>query len=411
MLHGGTGGHITPGIAIAKALEENGEEVVFIGTENGMEKDLIPKAGFKIIYIHASGLRSGIKNKINAINDLNKGVTECKKIIEQEKPDMCIGTGGYVTAPLLMAAKRLRIPSLIHESNALPGKTTSLMAPRIDAVAVGFKETKDRLKRGNIIVTGNPNKMGLNMLSKQEAKNKIGVEGKLLLIFGGSQGAKKINETVLSIINQKLFGEYTVIYATGPKHFEEITNEVKQFNDKYEIEEKEDEIVLYKKMGGIENSFTFTSSIEGINKDIKTIESNFIDRTHPIIIKKFIYNMEEVMKASDLVICRSGALTCTEIAEVGVASILIPFPYAAENHQLYNAKTLENVEAAIIIEEKVLNTKLLVERINDIILNDELLEKMAENSKKLKVGNPIQNIKTKIYLIVAKYKLKQKDKR
>ncbi len=401
---GGTGGHITPGIAIAKALKENGEEVIFIGTENGMEKDLVPNAGFDIKYIHASGLKSGLVNKLKAINDLNKGIKECIKIIEEEKPDMCIGTGGYVTAPLLMAANKIKIPSLIHESNALPGKTTSLMAKRVNEVAVGFEEAKNRLKKGNIVVTGNPNKMGLNSLTKQEAKDKIDIEGKILLIFGGSQGAKKINETILSIIDQKLFGEYTVIYATGPKHFNEIANELKRSNDKYEIKENEDEILLYKILGDINSSLTFTSSKESINKDIKTIDSNLIDRKHPIIVKKFIYNMEEVMKASDLVICRSGALTCTEIAEVGVASILIPFPYAAENHQFFNAKTLENVNAAIIIEEKDLNTKLLIERINDIILNDEQLEEMAANSKKLKIDNPIGRIKEEIYNIVEKNK-------
>ena len=401
---GGTGGHITPGIAIAKALKENGEEVIFIGTENGMEKDLVPNAGFDIKYIHASGLKSGLVNKLKAINDLNKGIKECIKIIEEEKPDMCIGTGGYVTATLLMAANKIKIPSLIHESNALPGKTTSLMAKRVNEVAVGFEEAKNRLKKGNIVVTGNPNKMGLNSLTKQEAKDKIDIEGKILLIFGGSQGAKKINETILSIIDQKLFGEYTVIYATGPKHFNEIANELKRSNDKYEIEENEDEILLYKILGDINGSLTFTSSKEGINKDIKTIDSNLIDRKNPIIVKKFIYNMEEVMKESDLVICRSGALTCTEIAEVGVASILIPFPYAAENHQFFNAKTLENVNAAIIIEEKDLNTKLLIERINDIILNDEQLEEMAANSKKLKIDNPIGRIKEEIYNIVEKNK-------
>jgi UDP-N-acetylglucosamine--N-acetylmuramyl-(pentapeptide) pyrophosphoryl-undecaprenol N-acetylglucosamine transferase len=119
---GGTGGHITPGISIATALKNDGHEIIFIGTENGMEKDLVPKAGFDIKYIHASGLKSGIKNKIQAIKDLFDGIKDCKKIIDEEKPDMCIGTGGYVTAPLIMAARRLKIHTLIHESNALPRK-------------------------------------------------------------------------------------------------------------------------------------------------------------------------------------------------------------------------------------------------------------------------------------------------
>jgi len=399
---GGTGGHITPGISIASALKEDGHDVIFIGTEKGMEKDLIPKAGFEIKYIHASGLTSGFINKVKAVNNLNKGISECLEIINDEKPDMCIGTGGYVTAPLMLAANKLKIPTLIHESNALPGKTTTLLASRINEVAVGFVEAKEKLNKDNVVVTGNPNKMRLNTLSKEEAKKRIGVEGKLLLIFGGSQGALKINQTILSLIDKKQFGDYTVIYATGPKHFEEIKEIVLNKVKGYEIEQKEDEIVLFKYQENETSTLTFTSSKTGAETNVKTIDSSFSDKAHPIIIKKFIYNMEEVMKASDLVICRSGALTCTEIAEVGVASILIPFPHAAENHQYYNAKTLQNVKAGIIIEEKDLVPDILIQEINNIITKDNMLNVMAENSKMLRMGNPIDNIKYEIYKILNK---------
>ena len=122
MLHGGTGGHITPGIAIGTMLKNCGHEVIFVGTEGGMEKDLVPKAGFDIKFIHASGLTAGLVHKINAIKNLNKGTTDCKNLIKEIKPDMCIGTGGYVTAPLMFAAIDNKIPTLIHESNALPRK-------------------------------------------------------------------------------------------------------------------------------------------------------------------------------------------------------------------------------------------------------------------------------------------------
>ena len=396
MLLGGTGGHITPGLAIGTMLKNEGHEVIFIGTEYGMEKDLIPKAGFDLKYIHASGLVAGILGKIKAMINLKKGITDCKKIIKEEKPDMCIGTGGYVTAPLMIAAKQLKIHTLIHESNALPGKTTKLMANKIDEVAVGFEETKDRLKAKNVVVTGNPNKMNLNSLTREEAKEIIGINKKLLLIFGGSQGAKKINETIVNIISQNGFGDYDVIYATGPKNYEEVKNSVLNIKNKedYEFKDEEDALILEKTNSN--SSLTITTSQNGINKDVATISNS-----SRITIKKFIYNMEEVMKAADLVICRSGALTCTEIAEVGVASILIPFPYAAENHQFYNAKTLENVGASEIIEEKILTTDLLVERINGIINNDNLLASMCENSKKLRKGNPIENIKQEINKILA----------
>lgn len=390
---GGTGGHITPGLAIGTMLKNEGHEVIFIGTEKGLEKDLIPKAGFRIEYIHASGFVSDFLGKLEAIDNLNKGTSDCIKIIDIEKPDMCIGTGGYVTAPLMFAALKRKVPTLIHESNALPGKTTQLVARRINEVCVGFEETKTRLKKGNVVVTGNPNKMGLNKLTKEEAKAKIGINNKLLLIFGGSQGAKKINETIIDAIKNVQFKGFDVIYATGPKNYDDVKNSLKEsIADLYDVTEDEDSITLFIN----DNSLTYTANTDGINKDVKSIQSE-----NKIIIKKFIYNMEEVMKASDIVVCRSGALTCSEIAEVGVGSILIPFPFAAENHQLFNAKTLENVGAAEIIEEDKLTTELLVERINSIINNDELLENMAENSKKLRTGNPIENIKNEIFKILA----------
>ncbi len=397
---GGTGGHITPGIAIGQMLKNEGHDVIFIGTKYGMEKDLVPKAGFSIKYIHASGLNPGIANKVKALSDLRLGIKDCKKIIEEEKPDMCIGTVGYVTAPLMISAKKLKVPTLIHESNALPGKTTRLMARSVNKVAVGFKEAKDKLNLDNVVVTGNPNKMALNDLTKEEAKNKIGINGKLLLIFGGSQGAKRINEVIIESINKEYLKGYNVIYSTGPKNYEEAKNSIlEKCKDKYEIINNEDSLELYFKEEN-NTSFTYTSKNEGINKDVKTIDSSFINQSTKIIIKKFIYNMEEVLKAADLVVSRSGALTCTEIAEVGVASILIPFPYAAENHQLYNAKTLENAKAGIIIEEKNLSEEILVKGINEIINDDNLIFSMGENAKKLKVGNPIVNIKNEIFNIL-----------
>lgn len=369
---GGTGGHITPGLAIGTMLKNEGHTVIFVGTEHGMEKDLVPKAGFDIKYIHASGLVSGIKGKIEALKNLKLGTKECEKIIDDEKPDMCIGTGGYVTAPLMIAANKKGIHAMIHESNALPGKTTKLMASKIDEVAVGFEETKQKLKKGNIVVTGNPNKMCLNTLTREEAKAKLGINSKLLLIFGGSQGAKKINETIMEIIKNKQFGDYAVIYATGPKNYEDVFKRAAlEDRDRYSyVVDNDDSLELYD------------------------------DKEKKIIIKKFIYNMEEVMKAADLVVCRSGALTCTEIAEVGVASILIPFPFAAENHQLYNAQTLQNVNAGVIIEEKGLTESLLIKAIDEIISDDNILHTMSENSKKLRKGNPIENIKEEIYRIL-----------
>lgn len=349
---GGTGGHINPGIAIATMLKQNGHDIIFIGTDKGLEVDLVPKAGFELKLIHVMGLKSGIINKVKAIFMLQNGIKECKKIIEEYKPDMVIGTGGYVTAPLMMAAIKQKIPTMIHESNALPGKTTKLLSKKVDCIAVGFEEAKQRLGNGkNIIWTGNPNKMGITNITKEEAKKKIGIQGKILLVFGGSQGAKKINETMIELIEKYEIKGYTLIYATGPKHYDDVIAQIKKIPENVKIE-------------------------------------------------KYIYNMEEVMRASDLLICRSGALTVSEIATVGVPSILIPFPYAAENHQYYNAQALENAQAAKIIEEKNLTTQNLYENINQILFDDKKIKEMSENAKKLEVENPLKKIKEEIEKIL-----------
>ena len=261
---------------------------------------------------------------------------------------MVIGTGGYVTAPLMIAGLNKKIPTMIHESNALPGKTTKWLAKKVSCVAVGFEAAKEKLNNlENVVCTGNPNKMGMSNLSKEEAKKKINIDGKLVLVFGGSQGAKKINETMIELINKKDFKGYNIIYATGPRHYDNILSQIKE------------------------------------------IPSN-------VTIEKYIYNMEEIMRASDVVVCRSGALTISELSTVGVSSILIPFPHAAENHQYYNAKTLEDVGAGIIIEENSLTSETLKSKIEELINDDQRLIKMQEAAKKIEKKNVLEEIMKEI---------------
>lgn len=345
---GGTGGHITPGVAIANRLKEDGNKIVFVGTENGMEVDLVPKAGFDIKYIHAKGLQRGLSLKnIKSFIELFKGILDVKKIIKEEKIDLVIGTGGYVTAPAMMAAIQCKVPTLIHESNALPGKTTIWLSGKVDRVAVGFKETLEKLPKAKCgVYTGNPTKL-TNTLSKEQAKEKLGITKPLVLIFGGSQGAKKLNDTMIELINTAQIENYQIIYATGPKHYDEIISKINVKNENVRVE-------------------------------------------------KYIYNMEEVMLASDLAVCRSGALTVTELGIVGLPAILIPFPYAAENHQYYNAKTIEDSKAGIIIEEKDLSSEILKKKIDDILNNSEKLQEMKELAKKEEMKNAIEKIMREI---------------
>lgn len=348
---GGTGGHITPGIAIANKLREEGHSILFVGTTGGMEVDLVPKAGFDIKYIHARGLYRGISLKnLKTFSELFKGINDVKNIIKEEKIDLVVGTGGYVTAPAMIAAIKCNIPTLIHESNALPGKTTKWLTKKVDKVAVGFKAALDELPdTNNKVYTGNPTKIS-DSFSKAMLKKKLNIDKPLVLVFGGSQGAKKLNETMIDFINSSKISDYEIIYATGPKHYDEIISKIKVSNPNVKIE-------------------------------------------------KYIYNMEEIMGASDLAVCRSGALTVTELGIVGLPAILIPFPYAAENHQYYNAKTIEDSNAGIIIEEKDLTTEKLKNAIEDLIYNKEKLEQMSKNAKKEDMKNAIDKIMKEIYSI------------
>ncbi len=349
---GGTGGHITPGVAIANKLKEEGHKILFVGTKGGMEVDLVPKAGFDIEFIHARGLYGGFSLKnLKTVNELFKGISEVKKIIKEKKIDLVIGTGGYVTAPAMIAALKLKIPTLIHESNALPGKTTKWLSSKVDTVAVGFKEAISKLPKGkHVVYTGNPTKLTGN-LRKDEMKKKLNISKPLVLVFGGSQGAKKLNDTMIEFINETNLDEYDIIYATGPKNYDEIVSK-------------------------IENRST-TARIE-----------------------KYIYNMEEVMSAADIAVCRSGALTVTELGIVGLPAILIPFPYAAENHQFFNAKTIEDNHAGIIIDEKDLTCEKLKSTIEMLLSDKKRLSQMSLNAKREDMKDAIHKIMDEINLIV-----------
>lgn len=314
-----------------------------------MENDLVPKAGYKLLHIHSKGLNRGFSLKnIGVIFTLSKGIKECKKIIKEEKPDLVIGTGGYVTAPLMIAGKSLNVPTLIHESNALPGKTTIWLSSEVSTVAVGFEAALKKLpKAKNVVYTGNPTKMSGN-LNRSEIKKKLGFDEKpVVLVFGGSQGARRINEVMVELINKNSLQDCNLIYATGPKNYEETI------------------------------------------KKITKIPQN-------VKIEKYIYNMEEMMAASDLLVCRSGALTTSEIGVCGVPAILIPFPYAAENHQYYNAKTLEDTGAGIVLEEKDMTSKKLEWLIKSLIGDRNKLLKMGENAKKTGNLSALKNIEVEI---------------
>ena len=345
----GTGGHINPGIAIANKIKEKekNSEIIFIGTDRGLENDLVPRAGYELKRIDAHG----IERKLNIQNFKNlyatfKSIGEAKEILTRFKPDVVIGMGGYICVPVVIAAKRLNIPVVLHESNAFPGIAVRLFKNKADKILVGFEDAKKRLEnKENVVVTGNPIRIKKLELSK-EVKTKIieSVELKsdkpVVLAFGGSQGAQSINRSLLELIVNKKNKVYQIIWAAGPNQYEDIKIKLKE-----------------------------------VNMDIDNLEK--------VKILPYIYNMEEMMNACDLVVSRSGAMTITEISVVGKPAIFIPFPFATENHQEYNAKVLENVGAAKIILNKDLNSESLGKTISKLISNKKELEQMGKNTSKV----------------------------
>ena len=355
----GTGGHINPGIAIANKIKEKepNSEIIFVGTGRGLEKDLVPRAGYELKTIDAYG----IERKITVQNLKNlyatyKSIGSAQKIIQSFKPDVLIGTGGYICVPTVIAAKKMEIPVVLHESNAFPGVAVKLFKKKADKILVGFEDAKKRLdNRENVVVTGNPIKLKKIDFSISE-KNKIIKETGLksdkpiVLVFGGSQGAQSINQSLLEIIVNKKNKDYQIMWAAGPEQYKEIKKK-----------------------------------LEEVNINIENIDN--------VKIVPYIYNMEEIMNIADLVVCRSGAMTITEISVVGKPAIFIPFPYATENHQEYNAKVLENVGAARIILNKDLNSEILGNTINEIVNNKILMQEMSKNANKV----AMKNVEDKIY--------------
>lgn len=361
----GTGGHINPGIAIANKIKEKNPnaEIVFVGTNRGLENDLVPRAGYKLEKIEVYGFSKQISlDNMKKIIKTIKGFSQAKKLIKEFKPDIVIGTGGYICGPIGMAAVESKIPTVLHESNAFPGKTIKILSKKVDKILLGFEDAKKRLpKAKKLIVTGTPTTFTGLELSEEEIINKkkelgFNSELPLVLVFGGSQGAKVINETIINIIKEKLNLNYQILWASGPKQYDIIK------------EELEDQKI-------------------NIN-NIKNVK-----------IFPYIYNMEEVMKISDLVVCRSGAMTITEIAISKKPAIFIPLSTAAENHQEYNANVLVNINSARILHDNELNEKTLNNMINELISNRDDLKKMGENAEKIVT----KNVEDKIYSELEEY--------
>lgn len=366
----GTGGHINPGLAIANKIKEMNpkSDIVFIGTTRGLENDLVPRAGYKLKTIEAYGFQKEIslKNFRNVIKTFNSK-KDVQKFFDEFKPDVVIGTGGYICVPVFSVAIKNKIPTILHESNAYPGRAVNMFAKKVDRVLVGFNETKKCLKNAeNVVVTGTPTKVKKLEISanrKREILESVGVKNNLpiVLIFGGSQGAQRINEAVYELIKFKSNKKYQIIWATGPKQFDII-------KEKFEKD----------------------------NLNINNLENTKV--------LSYIYNMDELMNISDLLVCRSGAMTITEITLVGKPAIFVPLPSKMANRQEDNARVLEKIGAAKIIMNEEISKETLSRDIDEIILKPDELEEMGKLALNLAPVEAIEKIYGEIKAVVNKNK-------
>jgi len=361
---GGTAGHINPALAIAGYIKNkrNDAEFLFIGNRGGMEQRLVPQAGYEIKSITISGFKRSFspKSMLENVKTVSRTFTssrEAKKIIAEFKPDICIGTGGYVSGPVIRTAAKMGIPCIIHEQNAYPGITNKMLAKSVKKVMLAVPDAKKYFdKNVDFVITGNPVRQEILTAKKEESRKELGLDNRpVVLSFGGSLGARKINEAVADLVARSgIDGRYQHIHAYG------------SYGD------------------------WFPQLVEEKGTDIADCSN--------LDIRPYIDNMPTCMAAADLVICRAGAITLSEIQAMGKPAILIPSPNVAENHQYHNAMALVNAGAADIIEEKDLTGAALMRKTDKMLLNPEKLEKYSENSRKM----AITDANERIYSVVKK---------
>ncbi len=348
---GGTAGHINPAIAVANVCKERHPDanILFIGGKGGMEESLVPKAGFEIKTLPADGASRGksIKALIHNIKVLANVVTSvnaCKRIIREFQADVVVGTGGYASFPALMAASMLKIPSCVHESNAMPGLTTRLVADRVDKVLVCFPESARHYRHPERVeVVGMPVKREFIFTRKEDARKELGLDERPVIVSAfGSLGAQAMNEMTARLfrLEQDAGFPFQHIHAVGKYGWRWIHD--------------------YAEYQGV---------------DLKNCPS--------LMAQEYIYNMPTVMAAADIVISRAGASSCNEIAASGTPCILIPSPNVTDNHQEKNARALEEKGGAVVVLEAECTEKRLLDEINGLL---------ADPEKYTAMGKALQNI-------------------
>ena len=344
---GGTGGHVYPAIAIAnKIKEENPDaEILFVGTEKGIESEIVPKYGYKLETVTVQGFKRKIDlDNVKRVFKLFKGLEQSRKVVKKFKPDIVIGTGGYVSGPVLFNAAMGKVSTIVHEQNSFPGVTNKILAKMVTRVLTSFEDSHQRFPEGTrekLVFTGNPVRKEILVTRKSTARRKLGIteDKKMVLCYGGSGGSRKINDAMKLVVRNMVKDDVAFIFATGKLHYE-----------------------------------SFIKEIEDVN--LKPYQR----------VVPYLEDMANALSASDLVIGSAGAISLAEITALGKPSIIIPKAYTAENHQEYNAKSIENQGAGVAILEKNLTDVILNDTVTRLLGNREELLQMANRSKE--IGKP-----------------------
>lgn len=363
---GGTGGHIYPALAIAKGLISRfGGEVFYLGGSRGMESKIVPREGIEFMSIELEGFRRSLTPaNFRVALKAARGTGSALKMLKKIKPRAVIGTGGYVCGPVVLAAVMGGIPSIIHEQNALPGITNRILAPFVKVIMVNFEESKKHFSsRAKIMATGLPLRPEIMEADPREARVKLGFPpGRVVVLsFGGSQGARSINNAMLEVMTSLAGeGDINFLHVTGPAHYDSFMEELTR-------------------------------------RGIPVVKSG------NIFITPYLYNMPEALAAANLVISRAGATTLAELTAVGLPAILVPYPYASENHQEHNALALERAGAAIMVRDRALSTVGLAGVVRNLVGDQQAMKSMASASVAMGKPGALKDILDGVALVLDNF--------
>ena len=357
---GGTAGHINPALGVAQRLKELMPDckILFVGAEGHMESELVPREGFPIKTVTITNISrslsiEGLKHNLKTVKNVLTATAQAKKIIREFKPDVVIGTGGYVCFPVLKAAHSMGIPTVVHESNAVPGLTTKMLSRTTDKILVGFEESKQYYKnRERVVVTGTPVRQDFRSVDKAAAREKLGLDPNKPLVVSvwGSLGAAFMNKTMVGFIGKALGDPFFgLIHSAGKGGYKKMLEDMEL-------------------------------------AEIKNAKERGMD------VREYIYDMPLVMAAADLVVCRSGASTLSELTALGRPAILVPSPNVTNNHQEKNARVLEKAGAAVVIPESEITEDKLLGSVSLLLSRPETLASMSEQMIKIGMSDATEII-------------------